>query len=237
MYKGLLRRCKLVMITSVLFIILTGLAMIAYPGGTKIDRASVHFNIFQNFFSDLGTTITYSGKQNTASNILFISALGSLGMILIYFSKIWRAIDVDVHKYKFIGILSKIFLIICGLSIIGIAFSPWNKYFENHLLFLKLSFVFLFLWSIMIAVLQTKNKKMRGLLVTNIIFILILFYFLYSVFLNPDFGTDKDLEFHSVSQKIIVYISVVYLFIQAYGIKHFLRGADFRRNGMKNFYV
>ncbi|MCB0727716.1 MAG: hypothetical protein KDD00_09645, partial [Ignavibacteriae bacterium] len=79
MYKSLVRKCKILIVISILFIILTGLAMIAYPGGSLFDKASIHYNFSENFFSDLGATVTVSGKRNTISNILFISALGSLG--------------------------------------------------------------------------------------------------------------------------------------------------------------
>ena len=105
MYKSLVRKCKILIATSILFFILTGIAMIAYPGGSLIDKASIHYNFFDNFFSDLGSTVTASGKKNTISNILFISALGSLGIALIYFSNIWRALAVDIHNFSIYGFL------------------------------------------------------------------------------------------------------------------------------------
>lgn len=237
MYKMLLRSCKLVMITSVFFVILTGLAMVAYPGGSKYDRTSLHYNIFLNFFSDLGTTITYSGKQNTLSNILFIIALGSTGLVMIYFSKIWRAIDTTSHEHKILGFLSKIFLVISGSSFIGLAFTPWNKFFDFHLIFFKLAFSFLLAWTLIIIFLQFSNRKMRGLVIVNIIFVLSLSGYDYFLFTGPNFGAEEGFEFQAITQKIIVYLTIINLFIQAFGIKRFLRSADFRRNGMRNFYV
>lgn len=57
------------------------------------------------------------------------------------------------------------------------------------------------------------------------------------IFFIYDHGMEEGLEFQAVAQKIIIYLSVVLLFIQAFGIGSFLKSADFRRSGMKNFYV
>jgi len=237
LYKNLVRMCKVVMLTTVMFIIFTSLAILAFPGGTKIDRAAVHYDFSQNFFSDLGATNTISGKSNTISNLLFITAFGSLGIVLIYFSRIWRAISIDVLEMKLIGISSKIALIMSGFSFIVVAFTPWNKFFDYHVIFLKTAFGFLLIWSILITTLQMRNPKMRDLMFINIAYILLLGWYIYTLFFGLSIGTEKVLEFQAISQKIIIYSSIANLFIQAFGIKHFLRSADFRRSGTKNFYV
>lgn len=237
MYKSLIRRCKLLILTSVLFILLTGIAMFAYPGGTKLDINAVHYNFCKNFFSDLGATETISGKHNTVSNILFISALGSIGIVLIYFSGIWRAIDTDVHKSKFIGYLSEIFLVICGISFIGIGFTSWNKYFEFHIIFNKLAFGFLLLWTLIIIILQSRNIKIRKLLVINLFYLLLLVFYVFILLFYPKFGAEEGQEFQAVSQKIIFYVTVINFILQAAGIQRFLKTADFRRGGAKNFYL
>ncbi|MBK7252860.1 MAG: hypothetical protein IPI04_02815 [Ignavibacteria bacterium] len=68
---------------------------------------------------------------------------------MIYFSKIWRAIDTTSHEHKILGFLSKIFLVISGSSFIGLAFTPWNKFFDFHLIFLN-SLSFLLAWTLII---------------------------------------------------------------------------------------
>ena len=225
------------MLMSFVFIALTGLAMIAYPGGTKFDRVSVQYDFFQNFFSDLGSTITYSGKSNALSNILFITALSGIGISLIYFSRIWRAIDTDVHKFRSIGFISKIFMIISGIGFMGIAITPWNKYLDYHMLFVKGTFVALLCWTFLIIILQLRNHKMRKLVLTNIVFFFILLYYVYILFKGPKMDTVEGLEFQAIRQIVVVYATAINLFIQALGIKMFLKSSDFRKNGIKNFYV
>lgn len=211
--------------------------MMTYPGGSLQDRASVHYNFFDNFLSDLGATMTISGKQNTVSNILFITALGSVGVVLIYFSKIWRAMGTEVHRMSAVGYLSKLCLIISGLSFIGVAFTPWNKYFDYHIIFVKSAFCFLLLWTLLIIILQTENVKMRNLMISNILFVLILGYYVYLLFYGPKAGTPEGNTFQAIAQKIIFVVSVINLTIQAAGIKRYLRFADFRKGGARNFYV
>ncbi|MEO8666500.1 MAG: hypothetical protein ABI462_13495 [Ignavibacteria bacterium] len=237
MHKNLIRRCKLLLAAVFGFIVLTGIAMIAYPGGSLHDRVTIHYNFFENFFSDLGATMTPSGKKNTISNILFITALGGLGLVMIYFSKIWRGMDTDIHKLSAVGYLSKLCLILSGASFIGVAFTPWNAYFNYHVLFVKSAFVFLLAWTILMIILQAGNIKIRKLLTANIIYVFILGWYVYYLFYGPKFGTDQDLEFQAGAEKAIVYITFINMAFQAAGIQRFLRTADFRKGGSKNFYV
>jgi len=237
MYKGMMRRCKLVILWTILFVFLTGISMISYPGGSLIDKLSIHYNFFENYFSSLGSTMTVSGKSNKVSNILFTIAVSGLGLILVYFSKIWRIMDLDAQKNVILGYISKTALILSGLSFIGIAFAPWDLYFDNHVLFMKLSFVFLLIWVLLIIFLQSGNKKIRNLFVLNIIYFLFLSAYLIILFEGPKFGTTDDLKFQVISQMLVFYVTVVNLAVQALGLIRFLKTSDFRSRGLKNFYV
>ena len=122
-------------LSSSIFVLLIGVAMLFFPGGNLVDKTSLHYNFFFNSLSDLGNSITITGKDNTGSKILYITAFGSLGLVMIYFSKIWWGMGTDVINMKVIGYVSKIFLIISGLGFIGIAFTPVSAFFEIHSLY------------------------------------------------------------------------------------------------------
>jgi hypothetical membrane protein len=77
---------------ALLFAVLTVAAMLVYPGGALYDLHSGGYRFFQNFFSDLGATRTYSGHSNTTAHALFIIALGCVGLAMIGFSTTWRTI-------------------------------------------------------------------------------------------------------------------------------------------------
>lgn len=237
MYKGLMRRCKLIILWAVVFIILTGSAMIAFPGGSLIDKLSIHYNFFENYFSSLGATMTISGKENKISNIFFTIAMSGFGLVIIYFSKIWRAFDIDANKSVILGYLSKAFLIISGICFIGISFSPWNLYFENHFVFLKLAFISFLLWILLILIFQSGIKKLKKLFAINIVYSIFLAAYIYILFYGPNFGTIEELKFQVLSQITIFYITVVNLIIQATGVIRYLKTTDFRNRGLKDFYV
>ena len=54
---------------------LTVAAMFLYRGGSRFDVDARHYQFFGNFFSDLGATVTYSGRADTAPRALFVTAL------------------------------------------------------------------------------------------------------------------------------------------------------------------
>ena len=222
---------------SIIFIVFIGLSMTVYPGGNLVDRSSVHYNFFLNYFSDLGQTFTHSGKQNTASDVLFIIAMGIAGLVLVYFSRIWRGLDIEVHERIVLGFISKVLLVVCGFSFIGMAFSPWNLYLENHILFFKTAVACMFGWTLIISVLQARNEKLKVQLVLNVIFLLLVGVYDYLLFTDNSFGTERNLEYNAVAQKVIMLLFMVNIMFQSIGINQFLRRADFRRSGKKNFYI
>jgi hypothetical protein len=54
------QRASLLIYAAAQFIVLTAIAMAVYPGGAVYRRGSDGYLFFQNFFSDLGATSTYS---------------------------------------------------------------------------------------------------------------------------------------------------------------------------------
>ena len=58
--------------TQKIFILLNILAMLTYPGTTLHDKSSIGYSFTNNFLSDLGRFISWSGEQNFYSNLFFI---------------------------------------------------------------------------------------------------------------------------------------------------------------------
>ncbi|MBA3540826.1 MAG: hypothetical protein H0T79_14535, partial [Deltaproteobacteria bacterium] len=61
------RRAGFLLYAAIQFVVLTGCAMVAYPGGAYYDPGTRHYDFFHNFLSDLGTTRTFSGATNYLS--------------------------------------------------------------------------------------------------------------------------------------------------------------------------
>lgn len=237
MYKGLIRRCKIMILSSSIFVLLIGVAMLFFPGGNLVDKTSLHYNFFFNSLSDLGNSITITGKDNTGSKILYITAFGSLGLVMIYFSKIWWGMGTDVINMKVIGYVSKIFLIISGLGFIGIAFTPVSAFFEIHMIYFEIMLFAYSVWIILIMIIQNSNDKLRKLFMTNFFNLLIMIVYIL-IMLNYDKPKNEDdFQFYAFSQMIAILSIVVNLFIQSVGLMHFLKTTDYRRSGIRDFYV
>ena len=58
-----------------LFVALSGTAMVFYPGGTLHDNTTIGYQFFYNYFSNLGEWTARNGEPNTISAYLFNSAL------------------------------------------------------------------------------------------------------------------------------------------------------------------
>ena len=69
--------------SMIIFIFLNIIAMILYPGGTLHNPETNKYIFTENFFSDLGITISHSGKNNFISCILFNVSLIICGITFI----------------------------------------------------------------------------------------------------------------------------------------------------------
>ena len=65
-----------------LFVVLTTVAMLVYPGGTFPIAETHGYQFFINYFSDLGQTRTQSGAYNYPSMLLFSTAVVLVGIAL-----------------------------------------------------------------------------------------------------------------------------------------------------------
>jgi len=127
------------MIAMIQWVILTLIAMLFYAGGTMVNPNASGYTFWANTFSDLGMTKSYSGKDNTVSMIIFIIALSMLGILLIisiiavpYFFR-------ENSLEKWLSIIGTFFLILEGILIVGIAFTPWDIYPDEQLVLWQIS--------------------------------------------------------------------------------------------------
>src|SRR6187549_855015 len=63
---------------TMLAVVLTLVAIVSYPGGTKFDPSRDGYAWSQNFLSDLGMTVAYDGRANVVGAVCFVMALSTL---------------------------------------------------------------------------------------------------------------------------------------------------------------
>jgi hypothetical protein len=207
-----------VLTASLGFVVLTTLAMLEYPGGSRYELRSHHYLFFRNFLSDLGATKTPAGHVNTSSCVLFIVALTCVGISLVAFSGSWRGIAQDrgiavrvawVFKWSAIG---------CGVCVIGVGATPSNLLGGEHNFFVRAAFGLLLVFILAMLAVQRRNRWPWPFVVANIAFVAVLAVYVLIVVGGPSLESPGGLAFQVTAQKILVYSSILNLSFQAHGV-------------------
>lgn len=193
------------------------------PGGNYFSRLASHYSLTLNFFSDLGATRTYAHQANAASSILFILALVFVGISMIVFSfntlLIWKKKD----RFMLPGKVAVLLAIVSGISFIGIAAAPSNLTVVAHKMFVFFAFGSLLGYVILITLMQFGNGWAKPYIVSNLVYAGLLVAYICILSSGPAFRSLDGLQLGAVSQKVIVYVSILNMAIQAIGIKRHSR--------------
>lgn len=103
------------------FVVLSGAAMWAYPGGSEFAPSADRYRFWANTLSDLGRTQTRSGVDNTVSAILYHTALGLLVFSLM--SAWWVLPSLTPHRRRS-GRLVRIAGLLSVGGSFGVALTP-----------------------------------------------------------------------------------------------------------------
>ena len=66
--------------SMIIFLVLNILAMLLYPGGNINNPDQIGYSFSNNFFSDLGMSISHSNENNIISCLLFNLSLCIIGV-------------------------------------------------------------------------------------------------------------------------------------------------------------
>ncbi len=213
------------MLGCVLFLILTTVAMLLYPGGTRNDPTTRRYQFFANFFSDLGITVAHDGSLNIPCAALFFSALVLGGLAIILFFVAMAQFFRQPLSARALSWLGSSVGVISGLAYVGIAFAPANLLLDAHILLVQVAFLS-FLLAVLFylaAILITESYPNRYATVL-VVFAVILAGYLWLLFFGPAAGTSSGLTIQATGQKIVVYAMIVTVFIQAHGARRLARG-------------
>src|SRR5258707_1247534 len=132
---------RITVASSVLFLVLTSVAMLFYPGGTLSNPRSHGYAFFVNFLSDLGRFSSLSGQSNLPSMVLFTLALsmGALGIALFFlaFTQLFPGSGMDWQFSR----LGAGFGLLSSLCFLGVAGVPLDISGRVHNLFLDVALV------------------------------------------------------------------------------------------------
>ena len=203
-----------------LFVVLNITSMILYPGSTYRDHLTLGYSFTENFLSDLGRTLTFSGKINFLSSQLFnMSLVLAGGVFSLFYLHVRKVFNLD--KQKILAFIGSLFGILGGISLAGVGLTPADLYLDLHIICANWLFRFMFVASFFYTIVIFRhpifeNKYAGGYLVFSIT---ILLYILIS-----ELGPDPKLNFFAlgiqvISQKMILIIFIVAVYVQTLGLQ------------------
>lgn len=207
----------LIMVGVALFILLTLIAMLFYPGGGIADKTSTSYSFFKNFFSELGFTITSAGYPNPISAVLFFISMTLAGTCLVLFFLAFPQFFIQTPSGKMLSIFGSIFGVISGLCFIGVAFTPANLFLEAHKSFVLWAFrlfpIAVFFYSV--DIFRQKGYPKRYAYIFVAFGILLVLYILLME-KGPDIQSPEGVIIQATGQKIISYASLLSILSQAW---------------------
>lgn len=113
----------------IFFILATLLAAAWYPGGTQLDASSTGYSWAQNFLSDLGNTMAWSGAPNWTACLLFNAGLLLVGLCLAHWC---------LRRSAGLPWWFRVIVLLQALAISGLALCPYDQLPTLHHLMLAL---------------------------------------------------------------------------------------------------
>jgi len=203
---------------ALLFLVLTGLAMYLYPGGTIHAPELESYSFLNNYFSDLGRTKTFDGLSNRTCHSIFKAALTISGFTLILFFIALPSLF-SKPSTKMLITIAAVLGIVAGVCYIGIGWVPWNEDYWVHRRYVRISFLaFLGMTLLYTTAIFSDpnypNKYGRALLT---FFIVLLIQIIIMFFGPRAYRTSEALFLQAVAQKIVVYAEILVMVYMAWG--------------------
>lgn len=198
------------------YFIFIHIAMLFYPGGTRLNPNSQGYSFFNNFISDLGLIRSYSGQLNTISWLFFTISMIISGISLILF---YIAIKhfFKTKNQKIIINIGSFFGIIIGISIIIIGLTPWDKFAELHDRFAEISFITTVITTFfyILAIFMNETYPNRyGYILT--IYMLVSVVFIVIMIIVGSITTEYELMLIVTMQKVFSYTGTICGFFICY---------------------
>jgi hypothetical membrane protein len=215
-----LRRRLLIacLIGFALYGIFNVMAMIFYPGGTSSDARSIGYSFLNNFFSDLGMTRTYAGEPNTLSALLFASALVLVGLVLVLFFFLLSTNFPEPGGGKRLSRAGTIAGLVSGISCVGIALTPWDRFLASHMIFAYcLSLSFLAVAVLYSAAILRNAAYPNAYALVFVAYFAVLLVFVALMILGPGLESVAGRRVLATGQKVCIYAGMLCMALQVVG--------------------
>jgi hypothetical membrane protein len=211
----------LIALACILFVILTAVAMLVYPGGTIVDSAAQGYRFFENYFSDLGLTRSRSGAANVAAMLLFSVALVCVALALGAFFPAFTQFCAAAPRALRLSRRAALVGSITCMSFIGVAVSPRDLAYPEHIAFELVAFPsFLAAAALEIAALRALERTAPPGLPRRFLWVFVglaaaLAAYIALLAFGPSDRTLVGERIQVSGQKIVVYAAIAAILLQA----------------------
>ncbi len=144
------------------FAVSTGLAVLAYPGGTIQDHTARGYSIVANVLSDLGRTVALNGEPNRLGAALFVSGFSALMLALLAgLPAFVRAYSVSGRQRRWARAAAAA-ACLSYLAFLGVALSPVNLFPTFHNLSALLGWFGILVAALLFALATARNARVSG---------------------------------------------------------------------------
>ena len=200
-----------------LFVALSGTAMVFYPGGTLHDNSTIGYQFFYNYFSNLGEWTARNGEPNKISAYLFNSALIILAVsYFTFYFNFLKTLALKL-KSKLFSIALIVTIIVSMVSFVLVAvFSGEPSTHDLHVFFVKLAFRTLLVHCIFQILAMFRIEEISKVVrFITLFFSFVLLGFILIMDFGPKPGESNEALFIQVTaQKIVVGSILIYYFFQ-----------------------
>lgn len=188
------------------FIILTLTTMLVYSGGNLADLTCAGYTFCMNKFSDLGMTVSYSGRSNLASALIFNPSIFFFGLTLIPLGKaIHHHFESQTNISARLNKFTLRLAIVAAVGLAGVGLTPKNLTWAviPHIFTQSIGFLALMGWEICCSILIFKTQYPNAFAWVNVGATVVQFGYFFFLF-NENNVT--GMLPYCLAQKVIVYV-------------------------------
>ena len=213
--------------TGVWSLLLTGLAMLAYPGGTLRNPSAHGYSFFQNFISDLGATVAWGGQPNRTAASLFLVAFGVLAVAIAGCVLGFVRVCSSSAGQRRLARAAATFAALSCVGLLSSAATPPDRFLSFHVWFAFSGFVAASVATTLFALATARDTRFGiGITAGWAVLTLVPLALVSSRWWGPGVATDSGLTFHATAQKLAAVIYMLVCVYQTWAGERVLRTSD-----------
>lgn len=207
---------KITFFSCILFIILTFISILSYPGEISLKISSHGYSFSGNSFCDLVNSVTVDGKTKYFSSFLFILATQIGGIAIILFFHFLPNLFLRCKKQSLLCIIGSLFGVFSGMSLMAMIISPSNMPYSDNYHYSHL-FIITSILTIVIYAFVVYINKIFPKLYTIIFVVLIKIQISYVILIFYPNTTINEIRLLMVAEKICIFSIILGIMILAVG--------------------